>query len=284
MIDREEAAVHERERRQVIKAMLGERGIVRVAEICQATGASEASVRRDFARLADTGFASRVHGGLELATRPVASSPAAALTLATGSFEASRGINVAAKRAIAKAAVELCEDGEAIIINGGTTTFEMGDFLCHRRLKVLTNSYPLAEKLIHHGVCRVALPGGEVYRDQKLIVSPFEDDSVQHYSATRMFMSAISVGPLGVIEGDPLIARAEIKMLKRAEKLIVLADSSKFVSRGSLVVCPLSRIHTLITDRDAPPAAIEMLRESGVEIIVVDAEPAIARKTRELAG
>jgi DeoR family ulaG and ulaABCDEF operon transcriptional repressor len=284
MIDREEAAVHERERRQVIKAMLGERGIVRVAEICQATGASEASVRRDFARLADTGFASRVHGGLELATRPATSSPDAALTLATGSFEASRGINVAAKRAIAKAAVELCEDGEAIIINGGTTTFEMGDFLCHRRLKVLTNSYPLAEKLIHHGVCRVALPGGEVYRDQKLIVSPFEDDSVQHYSATRMFMSAISVGPLGVIEGDPLIARAEIKMLKRAEKLIVLADSSKFVSRGSLVVCPLLRIHTLITDRDAPPAAIEMLRESGVEIIVVDAEPAIARKTRELAG
>jgi DeoR family ulaG and ulaABCDEF operon transcriptional repressor len=284
VIDREEAAVHERERRQVIQAMLQERGVVRVADICQATGASEASVRRDFARLADSGLATRVHGGLERASRPAPPSPDAALTLATGSFEASRGVNVAAKRAIAKAAVELCEDNEAIIINGGTTTFEMGDFLCHRRLKVLTNSYPLAEKLIHHGICRVALPGGEVYRDQKLIVSPFEDDSVQHYSATRMFMSAISVGPLGVIEGDPLIARAEIKMLKRAEKLIVLADSSKFVSRGSLVVCPLSRIHTLITDRDAPPAAIEMLRESGVEIIVVDAEPAIARKTRELAG
>jgi DeoR family ulaG and ulaABCDEF operon transcriptional repressor len=284
VIDLEEAAVHERERRQVIQAMLHERGLVRVADICQATGASEASVRRDFARLADTGFATRVHGGLELATRPAPSSPDAALTLATGSFEASRGVNLAAKRAIAKAAVELCEDGEAIIINGGTTTFEMGDFLCHRRLKVLTNSYPLAEKLIHHGICRVALPGGEVYRDQKLIVSPFEDDSVQHYSATRMFMSAISVGPLGVIEGDPLIARAEIKMLKRAEKLIVLADSSKFVSRGSLVVCPLLRIHTLITDRDAPPAAIEMLRESGVQTIVVDAEPAVARRARELAG
>jgi DeoR family ulaG and ulaABCDEF operon transcriptional repressor len=284
VIGLEEAAVHERERRQVIQAMLHERGLVRVADICQATGASEASVRRDFARLADTGFATRVHGGLELATRPAPSSPDAALTLATGSFEASRGVNLAAKRAIAKAAVELCEDGEAIIINGGTTTFEMGDFLCHRRLKVLTNSYPLAEKLIHHGICRVALPGGEVYRDQKLIVSPFEDDSVQHYSATRMFMSAISVGPLGVIEGDPLIARAEIKMLKRAEKLIVLADSSKFVSRGSLVVCPLLRIHTLITDRDAPPAAIEMLRESGVQTIVVDAEPAVARRARELAG
>ena len=57
-----------------------------------------------------------------------------------------------------------------------------------------------------------------------------------------MFMSAISIGPLGVIEGDPLIARAETKLLKRAEKLVVLADGSKFESRGSLVVCPLSRI------------------------------------------
>jgi DeoR family ulaG and ulaABCDEF operon transcriptional repressor len=277
--------VHERERRQIIQAMLQERGMVRVADICQATGASEASVRRDFARLAEAGAATRVHGGLEVATRPDTFPPhAAAVTLATGSFEASRGLNVAAKLAIARAAVERCEDGEAIIINGGTTTFAMGDFLCHRRLKVLTNSYPLAEKLIHHGICRVALPGGEVYREQKLIVSPFEDDSLQHYSATRMFMSAMSVGPRGLIEGDPLIARAEIKMLKRAEKLIVLADGSKFVPRGSLVVCPLSRIDILITDRDAPPAALDMLRDAGVQTIVVDVEDAIKPRMRELAG
>ena len=90
---------------------------------------------------------------------------------------------------------------------------------------------------------RVALPGGEVYRDQKLIVAPFDDDAIQHYSARLMFMSAISIGPLGVIEGDPLIARAETKLLKRADRLVVLADASKFTARGSLVVCPLSRIH-----------------------------------------
>jgi DeoR family ulaG and ulaABCDEF operon transcriptional repressor len=133
---------------------------------------------------------------------------------------------------------------------------------------VLTNSYPLAESLIHNSKCRVALPGGEVYREQKLIVSPFEDDAIQHYSATRMFMSAISIGPLGVIEGDPLVARAEAKLLKRADKLIVLADSSKFVSRGSLVVCPLSRIDILITDAGAPKEALDMLREAGVNTVI----------------
>ncbi len=265
--------MHERERWQVIKAMLRESGLVRVADVCRATGASEASVRRDFARLAGSGAATRVHGGLEAAASslgPAADGPA----LATRSFSYSQTQNVGAKRAIAKAAVALCEDGEAIIINGGTTTFEMGAYLRERRLKVLTNSYPLAEELIHLSQCRVALPGGEVYRDQKLIVSPFEEDAIQHYSASWMFMSAVSVGPLGVIEGDPLIARAETKLLKRADKLVVLADGSKFSRRGSLVVCPLSRIDTLITDRSAPVAALEMLKESGVRTLVVDADTA----------
>ena len=135
---------------------------------------------------------------------------------------------------------------------------------------MLTNSYPLANFLIEETQNRVALPGGQVYRDQKLIVSPFDDDAIQHYSAKLMFMSALSIGPLGVIEGDPLIARAETKLLRRAEKLIVLADGSKFTVKGSLVVCPLSRIHILITDNSAPPAALAMLREAGVQVEVVE--------------
>jgi len=262
--------VHERERWQVIKTLLRERSLVRIADACRATGASEASVRRDFANLAAQGVASRVRGGLEAVAAP-RPTPGDVVTLATRSFDVSQTLNIDAKRAIAKASVALCADGDTIIVNGGTTTYQMGDYLRDRRLKVLTNSYPLAEILIHHSKCRVALPGGEIYREQGVIVSPFEEDAIQHYSATRMFMSAISIGPLGVIEGDPLLARAESKLLKRAEKLIVLADSSKFASRGSLVVCPLSRIHTLITDSGAPHTAIDMLRQHGVEVIVVDA-------------
>ena len=63
-----------------------------------------------------------------------------------------------------------------------------------------------------------------------------------------------------------------MKLLKRAEKLIVLADASKFVARGSLVVCPLSRVHALITDSAASPEALAMLADAGVQTIVVDRE------------
>jgi DeoR family ulaG and ulaABCDEF operon transcriptional repressor len=69
-----------------------------------------------------------------------------------------------------------------------------------------------------------------------------------------------------------LIARAETKLLGRADKLVVLVDASKFAKRGSLVVCPLARIHALITDRAAPPEALAMLANGGVETIVVDPE------------
>jgi DeoR family ulaG and ulaABCDEF operon transcriptional repressor len=260
--------MRERQRAEIARDLLKQRGFLSIAELMAATGASAASARRDAVRLADAGLAERVHGGLQAlqgAFDP-ASPPKAQ---ASRSFDASLAVNVAAKQAIARAAVAMCEDGDVIIVNGGTTTYQMGESLRHTRLKILTNSYPLAEFLIHETENRVALPGGEVYRDQKLIVAPFDDDAIQHYAARIMFMSAISISPHGLIEGDPLIARAEAKMLKRADRLVVLADSSKFQLRGSLVVCPLSRVHTLITDTAAPEQGLQMLKDAGVETVVV---------------
>lgn len=261
--------MHDRERATLICKLLRQQPVVYVSQIVEATGASAASVRRDITKLVEAGQALRVHGGVEA---PSLQQSQNAAPLATRAFDVSQTLNGEAKRAIARAAVALCADGEAIIINGGTTTFQMADFLRERRLKILTNSYPLAERLIHESQNRVALPGGEVYREQKLIVSPFDDDAIQHYSASLMFMSAISIGPLGVIEGDPLIARAEAKLLRRAERLVVLADSSKFARRGSLVVCPLARVDTLITDDAAPAEALDMLRAAGVKIMQVSRE------------
>src|SRR5271165_1390953 len=262
-------AMRERQRAEIVRNLLAERGFLSIGDIMAVTGISAASARRDAGRLADAGLAERLHGGIQ-AIGDAFSKPVAQKPLATRSFDASRTINIEAKRAIARRAVEMCTDGDVIIVNGGTTTFQKSEFLRHTRLKILTNSYPLAEFLIYETQNRVALPGGEVYRDQKLIVAPFDDDAIQHYSARLMFMSAISIGPLGVIEGDPLIARAETKLLKRADRLVVLADASKFVARGSLVVCPLSRVDTLITDESAPPTALAMLREAGVHVEVVE--------------
>ena len=268
--------LHERERWQTILRLVRERGVVPVGDLVRETRASAASIRRDLAKLAETGMVRRVHGGVELGTagRP--------LELGTRAFDVSRTLNVEHKRAVAEVAAGLCTDNQSIIINAGSTTFEMVEAFKSRKLDILTNSFPIAVALMARGHNRVLVPGGEIYRKQAIILSPFDDDSLQHYAADVMFMSCASLGPLGVIEGDPLIARAEVKLLKRANRLVVLVDGSKFQPRGAIVVCPLSRVSTVVTDETAPPKSLTMLRAAGIEVIVAQSNRA-ARETSTVA-
>ena len=256
--------MHERQRWQIILRRLAGGQLAGVGELAAETGASEATIRRDIAKLDAQNLARRVHGGVQGVQEQ--------RTLATRSFEHSRPINLERKRAIAAAAVALCADGEQIIINGGTTTFEMVFPLQQRQLQILTNSFPIAESLIRHSRNRIVLPGGEVYREQGIILSPYDDDAIQHHYASKMFMGAQAIAPVGLMEGDPLLIRAERKLIDRAEQLIVLVDSSKFRVRGGLILCPLSRIHTLVTDDGIEPHARLMLEQAGVTLIVAAAQ------------
>jgi DeoR family transcriptional regulator, ulaG and ulaABCDEF operon transcriptional repressor len=254
--------MHERERWQKILTKVRQRGVVRVRELVSTTSASSATLRRDLTKLEELGQLRRVHGGVE------AVEAAEQSHLATRPFDVSQTLNVDRKRAVAKAAAELCIDGESIIINAGSTTWFMAEFLRRARLQILTNSFPIAQELIATSQNRIVLPGGEVYREQGIVLSPFDEDAIQHFTASKMFMSCYSITPMGIIEGDPLIARAEAKLLSRADKLVVIADSSKFESRGSMVVCQLSRVHTLVTDDAAPTHMIDHFKSFGVNVVI----------------
>lgn len=256
--------MHERERWHLILSKLRERGIVRVADLAALTGASVATLRRDLAKLEDAGQLCRVHGGAERAE------VSGQNELTATSFGASQTIHATEKRAVACRAADLCEDGDSIILNAGSTTWFMAQCLRGHRMQVLTNSFPIAQELIAHSANRVVLPGGELYREPGIILSPFDEDAIQHFAAGKMFMSCFALTPLGVIESDPLIARAEAKLLSRTDKLIVVADSSKFEARGNMVVCPLARVHTVVTDTGAPAQMVDHLRSVGVEVILTD--------------
>ena len=112
-------------------------------------------------------------------------------------------MHIAQKRAIARAAVELCEDGEPIIINGGTTTFQMVHPLSARRMQVFTNSFAIAEHLLKHSKNTVLLPGGTIYREQNIILSPFDNDVARNFYARRMFMGAQGLGAARADGGRP---------------------------------------------------------------------------------
>lgn len=255
--------MHESERHRIILSAVQERPVATVLELVTLTGASEATIRRDIATLHVQKKLRRVRGGAE------SIAPPQFVGLAGRPFSVNETINIAAKRAIARAAVELCEDGDPIIINGGTTTFQMVHPLSPRRCQVFTNSFPIAEHLLKHSKNTVLLPGGAIYREQNIILSPFEDDGSSHFYARRMFMGARGLGPVGLMEGDPLLIQAEQKLIDQADELVVLVDSSKFGNRSSLVLCPLSRIHTVITDDKIGDREAQMLDAADIKLITV---------------
>jgi DeoR family ulaG and ulaABCDEF operon transcriptional repressor len=254
--------MHEKERHRVILSAIQEKPVVTVQEMVDLTEASEATIRRDIAALHVQKRLRRVRGGAE------AINPPQFIGLAGRPFSVNETLNAAKKRAIAREAVELCRDGEPIIINGGTTTFQMVHFLTGSRMPIFTNSFPIAEHLLKHSKNTVMLSGGTIYREQNIILSPFDNDVTRNFYARRMFMGAQGLGPLGLMEGDPLLIQAEQKLIDQADELVVLADSSKFRQRSSLILCPLARIATVITDDGIEDREARMLEDAGVNLIV----------------
>ena len=255
--------MHEKDRHRVILSAVQDRSLLTVVDLCALTGASEATVRRDINTLDDQKRLRRVRGGAE------ALKVAPFVGLAGRPFSVNETLNTPQKQAIAAAAVDLCEDGEPIIINGGTTTFQMVHPLASRRMQVFTNSFPIAEHLLKNTRNTVMLSGGVIYREQNIILSPFDNDVTRNFYAKRMFMGAQGIGPMGLMEQDPLLIQAEQKLIGQADELIVLVDSSKFENRSSLVLCALERIDTIITDDGIDDRTAAMLDSADVTLIAV---------------
>ncbi|SLN24137.1 HTH-type transcriptional regulator UlaR [Aquimixticola soesokkakensis] len=254
--------MHEKERHRIILSAVQDRPVVTVVDLCALTGASEATIRRDIAALHVAKKLKRIRGGAE------ALNPNQFPGLAGRPFAVNETLRIAQKQAIARAAVEMCAEGEPIIINGGTTTFQMVHPLASRRCQVFTNSFAIAEHLLKNSKNTILLSGGVIYREQNIVLSPFENDVTRNFYARRMFMGAQGIGPLGLMEADPLLIQAEQKLIGQADELVVLADSTKFDQRSSLVLCALERIDVLITDDGISDRAAAMLEAGDVKLVV----------------
>jgi DeoR family ulaG and ulaABCDEF operon transcriptional repressor len=252
----------ERERHSLILKLVEERSIVSVGDLLDLLGASEATIRRDINTLAERGEVKRIRGGAE-AVRPRHQPHLVGMP-----FALSQDISVPQKRAIARAAAELITAGESIIINGGTTTFALVEFLADHDLDILTNSFPIAAKLLATSRNRITLPGGTIYREQNIVLSPFSNDTIENFWGNKLFTGCYGLNRFGIMEADPLIVQAQTKLLKRTEDVIVMADSSKLRQKSAMIVTGLDRISTIITDDGAKPEELDVFKAAGIKVIV----------------
>jgi len=263
--------MHAAEREQLILHLLQERGFIGFQELDRKLEASAATLRRDLDRLATAGRIERVRGGARLAGATARAEPVDNARLSGVPFHENIERRRGEKEAIGRAAAKLCQPGEPVIIDGGSTTLQMCPHLEALGLQVLTNSLHIVSALLPQPNTRISIPGGALFREQNIILSAFEEDGTSRYHATKMFLGAAAVGRHGVMQSDVLLVQAERRLLDRADELILLVDSSKFAVSAPHILCALETISKVVTDAGLSDPAAREIERAGVELVVATA-------------
>lgn len=262
--------MHATEREEAILAALGRTGFVSYRDLEASLDASPATIRRDLSRMEEQGLLSRVHGGARSSNKGDAGDEASPLALRGTPFEKSIAVNLAAKRAIGKAAATLCEPGEGLIIDGGSTTYQMCPHLAGLGLQVLTNSLHIVNALLPQDGTTLLVPSGTIFREQNIILAPGGEDSMPRFFAGKLFMGAAAVGKQGVMQADAVLVAAQRRFIERAEQVVLLVDSHKFDSSSGTIVCGLDEIDVVVTDRNIGADSLAMLRDNGISVVLAE--------------
>lgn len=258
--------MHAAERKKLIIEAVSRTGFISYRDLESQLEASPATIRRDLTRLEEEGQIERVHGGAKLPGDDGQSLLQQGLTGTP--FDKSMSQNLAAKRAIGEAAARLCQSNEGIIIDGGTTTFQMCPHLAGLNLQVLTNSLHIVNALLAQPDIGILVPSGSVFREQNIILAPGGEESMPQFYASKLFMGAAAVSQRGVMQHDAVLVSSQRRLIERADQVILLVDSSKFSGSSGTIVCPLDHIDIVVTDSQLDDATMSMLEDHGIKTIV----------------
>ncbi|MFD3457838.1 DeoR/GlpR family DNA-binding transcription regulator [Streptomyces sp. NPDC058691] len=234
-----------------------EAGSVGVAELAALTGASEMTIRRDLEALADQGVLERYHGGARSLLLRGEEPPFALRT--------QEGLDV--KRRIAAEVAGLVADGESVLLDSGTTCLEVARALQHRRLTVMPLSLHAVNALVGAAELTLLVPGGRPRAGELALTGPLTEASL---AALRFDTAVIGCCGLGAKEGltaydldDAAVKRAAIASARR---VVAVAEGAKFQRTALAFVAPVSALHAVVTDAQAPEDETAAIAAAGVTV------------------
>jgi len=228
-------------------------GEVSVADLVRQLHVSPATVRRALRSLEEKGLLRRTHGGA-VPLEPPLYEPFRHLS----SFQEQEKHRVIEKRQIGLAAAQLIADGDTIAIGAGTTTTQVARSIRHRKgITIVTNAINIAMELSHRDDLKVLVTGGWVSGSWFALVGPGAIHSAGEMFVDKAFIGVDGIhAERGLTTNYPDQAAIHRAMIGQARRTIVVADHHKLGVVGTALICPLSGIHTLITDTAAPDAAL----------------------------
>ena len=218
--------------------LISQRGSASLDDLVASVGASESTVRRDLEALELTGSVKRTHGG------------AVFLGEARGmpALEERASSCLMEKRAIGRAAAALVEDGDTVLLDGGTTTLEVARALVGRPVHVVTNSLPIAALITTTKETDLILIGGYIYPRTGVAMGPLAIATMQGIRVRLVIMGAGGIVSDGVFNSNTLLVETERQMMACGQEVIIVADHTKFGRLALTRLCGLDEISRVVVD------------------------------------
>jgi DeoR/GlpR family transcriptional regulator of sugar metabolism len=247
---------------------LGRSESVSVAWLSERFNVSDMTIRRDLDALSSRNLLRKVHGGA-VPVRAVDGQAAV-----EPYFVQKRALNRPEKQAIAMEASALIEAGDTVAFSAGTTTWTIAAGLRGepQDLTFIINSTNIALTLHENGWRnQILLSGGSFRTPSDALVGPYADTTLGNLNADVLFLGVHDVHPKAGLT-TPNIAEASTNrcLVEAAQRVVVVADSSKLGVVALAGIVPLSRADFMVTDDRAPEEALDAIRLAGVEVIVAD--------------
>jgi DeoR family glycerol-3-phosphate regulon repressor len=249
------------QRKLQLASLVAETDVLTLDALARKLGVSTQTIRRDLAHLERQGLVRRTYGGAITRDALERSEPA---------FVAREATRAAEKRAIAQTALALLRRGETIFFDASTTVLTLVRLLPDDwQGEIVVTALPAAMEVSRLPGVQLTVVGGEFRFSSRSLGGPLAEEMLQRLCVDTAYISARGLDlQRGLMEAHAGEAALKRIILGNAERTIVLVDSSKLGATATHRIAPLSAVHTLITDGQAPADMVAGMRKQDIEVLV----------------
>jgi DeoR/GlpR family transcriptional regulator of sugar metabolism len=253
------------ERRTQIMRLLAAKSFYRLTELAGLLNTSLSSVRREIDALQQEGVVQRTHGGVIFL----------GATDSLPLFRERKDHMAKEKQLIGKRAADLVEDGDTVIIDGGTTPYQVAMHLKTKDIQVVTNSLPVANLFADSRRVQLLSTGGTLYPGTGVFLGPYAAAMLKNVRAQKAFIGVAGITEEGLHNSNELVVETERHILDSAKKVYVVADHTKFERNAVAFLCDFSKIAGIVTDRPSEETkrVMQTLKHPTIEWIFASAKP-----------